>query len=57
MLFVVQLKADLVGFFHSERNFYKFGCMVGCHSDMAYMATVSGNLFLYSSKGITSKFH
>ena len=30
--------------------------MMGCHRDMVTMATVSGNLFLYSSKGITSKF-
>ena len=44
-------------FLHSEKNFYKFGCMVGCHGDMVTMAAVSGNLFLYFSKGITSKFH
>ena len=30
--------------------------LVGCHGDMVTMATVSGNLFLYSSKGITCKF-
>ena len=30
--------------------------MVGCHGDIVTMAAVSGNLFLYSSEGITSKF-
>ena len=30
--------------------------MVGCHGDMVTMATVSDNLFLYSSKDIMSEF-
>ena len=30
--------------------------VVGCHGDMVTMATVSGNLFLYSSEEMTSKF-
>ena len=30
--------------------------VVGCHGNMVTVVTVSGNLFLYSSKGIASKF-
>ena len=47
MLFFVQLKANLVGFFSTVRR---------ASTDLVTMATASGNLFLYSSKGITSKF-
>ena len=53
----VQLKANLVGVFSTMRKtFTNLAAMVGCHGDMVTMATVSGNLFLYSSKGITYKF-
>ena len=53
MLVFVQLKVNLVLFFHSEKTFYTFGC---CGGLLVTIVTVSGNLFLYSSKGITFKF-
>ena len=52
----VQLKANFVGFPTVRRNSTNLAAMVGCYGDKVTMATVSGNLFLYSSKRITSKF-
>ena len=50
----VQLKANLVGFFPTVRRTpTNLVDIVGCHGDMVTMATVSDDLFLYSSKGIT----
>ena len=57
MLLFGPLKANLVGFFSTvRRTSANLVAMVGCHRDMVTVATVSGNLFLYSSEGITSKF-
>ena len=57
MLFLVQLKVKLVRFSSTvRRTSTNLVAMMGCHGDMVTMATVTGNLFLCSSKGITSKF-
>ena len=53
----VHLKANVVGCFSIVRRTYaSLVAMVGCHGDMVTMTTVSDNLSLYSSKGITSTF-
>ena len=47
----------MVGFFSTVIKIStNLVALVGCHGDMVTMGTVNGYLFLYSYKGITSKF-
>ena len=58
MLFYVQMKPKLVSFIIStmRRISTNLVAVVGCHGIIVTMTTVSGNLLLYVSEGITSKF-
>ena len=57
MLFYVQMKPNLVGYISTvRRTSTNFVAMVGCQGSMVTMTTVSNNLPLYVSDGITSNF-